>query len=290
MSLNYDLHSHSIASDGTLTPSELVRHAAAQRVGVLALTDHDTLAGIAEAQQAAREAGIRLVAGVEVSVTWRAQTVHVVGLQVDPAHEAMQAGLARLQAFRDWRAGEIARRLEQRAGIGGALEAASEYARGRLISRTHFARFLLDRGHARGMQDAFDRYLKRNCPGYVPGDWATLEEAVAWITGAGGQAVVAHPARYPLTATRLRELTGEFKDCGGSAIEVISGSHSRDETLVMAKLASRQGLLASAGSDYHGPENPWVELGRLHALPSGCVPVWRDWGMDEAAVREQAAG
>lgn len=292
MPLNYDLHSHSTASDGTLTPSELVCHAAAQGVDVLALTDHDTLSGLAEARETAREAGVHLAAGVEISVTWRAQTIHIVALRIDPAHEALQAGLVRLQEFRDWRAGEIARRLEKRAGIAGALEAASEYARGRLLSRTHFARFLVDHGHARGMQDAFDRYLKRNCPGHVPGDWASLEEAVAWIRGAGGQAVVAHPARYPLTATKLRELIGEFRECGGCAIEVISGSHSRDEFLAMANLARKQGMLASAGSDYHGPENRWVALGRLPPLPPECVPVWQDWslGDDGAGRREQAAG
>jgi hypothetical protein len=278
MSLSYDLHTHSIASDGTLTPTELIRQAKTQGVHVLALTDHDTLDGIAEAQGAAKACGLELVTGVEISATWgKAVDIHIVGLNVRTDYEPLNTGLASLKEFRDWRAQEIGKRLEKKAGICGAFEGARAYAKGGLVSRTHFARFLVEEGHAKGMQDAFVKYLKRSKPGYVPGQWAPMEQALAWIHGAGGQAVIAHPARYPLSATKLRLLLGEFKECEGSAIEVISGSHSRDNYFQMANLANKFGLLASAGSDYHGPENPWIELGRLPALPDGCVPVWHDW-------------
>ncbi|MEW5756696.1 MAG: PHP domain-containing protein [Pseudomonadota bacterium] len=274
-----DLHSHSTASDGTLTPAQLVAKAAACGVAVLALTDHDTTSGLEEACAAAVGSPLVLIKGIEISVTWNYHTVHIVGLNIDPGHGALQQGLARLIEFRAWRAQEIGARLEKKAGIAGAYAGAQAYAKGALVSRTHFARFLLDRGHVRTMQDAFDRYLKRSRPAYVPGQWAGLEEAVSWINQSGGQAVIAHPARYPFTATKLRELLGAFKECGGAGIEVVSGSHSRDDYFVMANLARRFGLAASAGSDYHGPENPWLELGVLPELPAGCVPVWQSWNI-----------
>ncbi|WJW76647.1 PHP domain-containing protein [Thiohalobacter sp. IOR34] len=276
MPVEYDLHSHSLASDGTLSPAALVARAAAAGVEVLALTDHDTTAGVAEARAAAMEQGIELVAGVEISVTWRRQTVHIVGLGVDPDDARLQSGLAGLCEFRAWRAEEIGRRLEK-AGIADAWAGARRHARGVLISRTHFAHFLVEAGHAKSVRDVFKRYLVANRPGHVSGQWAALEDAVAWIRGAGGQAVVAHPARYRLSGTRLRQLLGEFRECGGVALEVVSGSHSTEEMHRMAGLARSLGLLASRGSDYHGPENPWIELGRVPALPTGCVPVWSDW-------------
>jgi len=273
MELRHDLHAHSTASDGTLAPGELVRRAGAAGVDVLALTDHDTTAGLAEAAQAARDEDVVLVPGVEVSVTWNGQTVHIVGLNVNPDHDGLQQGLARLREFRQWRAEEIARRLDKR-GVPGALEGARAYASGPIIGRTHFARFLVQRGEAADVREVFKRFLVRGRPGYVPGQWADLDAAVGWIRAAGGQAVIAHPARYGLTATRLRRLIAEFKACGGEALEVVSGSHRPDECRTMAAHAKREGLLASAGSDYHGPENPWVELGRLAPLPEGCVPIW----------------
>ena len=276
MSRVYDLHTHSTASDGTLTPTELVRRAAAVGVGVLAVTDHDTTEGLGEARRAAAATGIELVAGVEISVTWNGITVHIVGLGVATDDPALERGLAGLREFRDWRAREIARRLD-RAGIPGAFEGARRHSGGRLISRTHFARFLVDRGHADSVRQVFGKYLLRNKPGHVPGRWASLEDAVGWITGAGGQAVIAHPARYKLTRTKLRRLIGEFRECGGEGIEVVSGSHSRDECYTMARHAGDCGLLASAGSDYHGPENPYTELGRLMPLPAGSRPVWSLW-------------
>lgn len=273
MTLEYDLHSHSRASDGTLTPTELVRRAHAQGVGALALTDHDVTDGLDEAGREAGALGLALVPGVEVSVTWGHQTVHIVGLNIDPEEPALAAGLRRLQEFRQWRCEEIARRLDKR-GIGGALEGARALASGRVVSRTHFARFLVDTGRAPSVRDVFKRYLVQGKPGHVPGQWAALEEAVGWIRAAGGQAVLAHPARYRLTATRRRQLAGEFRECGGEGIEVVSGSHSRDDVANMAELARRIGLYASRGSDYHGPEQPYIELGRLAPLPEGCEAIW----------------
>lgn len=284
MHRQYDLHSHSLASDGTLTPAALVQRAAMAGVDVLALTDHDDTGGIDEATQAAAEAGIYLVPGVEVSVTWGKQTIHVVGLNIDTAHAALQAGLARSREFRNWRAEEMGRRLAKH-GIAGAYEGAVARAHGRIISRTHFAHFLAENGHAESVRAVFKSFLKSNKPGYVPGEWATLEEALQWIHGAGGQAVIAHPARYSMTASKRRRLLGEFAELGGEGLEVVSGSHSRGDNFSMAQLAKNHKLLASAGSDFHGPENPWVELGRLQTLPDGCTAIWQGWQFDEGSVR-----
>lgn len=276
MPLHYDLHSHSTASDGTLSPAELVARAHARGVHVLALTDHDSTEGLAEAAATAGDVGLDLVPGVEISVSWNSQTVHIIGLHVDPANQALQAGLAGLRGFRDWRAQEIARRLEKH-GIADTYEGAKAYAKGSIVSRTHFARLLVERGEARDLQQVFKRFLVHGKPGFVSGEWAKLEDAVNWITGAGGQAVIAHPARYRLTATRLRMLFTEFKGMGGAGIEVVSGSHSRDDYFTLANYAKQFGLLASSGSDYHGPEHPWIELGRLPELPKLCTPIWTDW-------------
>ncbi len=276
MPSKHDLHSHSTASDGTLAPRELVRRAAAQGVEVLALTDHDITEGLAEATRAAADVGIRLVPGVEISVSWNRQTVHIVGLQIDPEQPELAAGLAGLREFRDWRAEEIGRRLA-RAGIDGAYEGARARSNGRLISRTHFARFLVDCGHFDDVRKVFKHYLVAGKPGHVAGEWASLEQALGWIHAAGGQAVVAHPARYKMTRSKRLRLLGEFRELGGAALEVVSGSHSRDDCFVMGRHARDLGLLASAGSDYHGPEHPWLELGRMPPLPEGCTPVWADW-------------
>ena len=273
---HYDLHSHSTASDGSLSPVELVRRAHAQGVDVLALTDHDVTDGLAEAGQTAQTLGLTLVPGVEISVTWNSATIHIVGLQIDPAHPGLQQGLAGLRAFRKERGREIAKRLAKH-GIEGALEGAQAYANGQILSRTHFARFLVDQGYAKDMGKVFKHFLTHNRPGYVSGDWAKLEDAVRWIRESGGQAVIAHPARYRISATRLRQLITEFKDAGGTGIEVISGSHSAGDVQGMLHYARRFELLASCGSDYHGPEQPWIELGRLPALPEGCTPVWHEW-------------
>ena len=275
----YDMHTHSLRSDGTLTPSDLVQRAHAAGVRVLALTDHDVTDGIAEAQVAASRLSIRLIAGVEISVTWQGQTLHIVGLNISPDQPELQQGLARLREFRHWRAEEIGRRLRKKR-IEGAYEGAARLAQGTIISRTHFARFLVDQGYVRGPQQAFRQFLSRGKPGYVPGQWATLAEAVKWIVSAGGQAVVAHPARYKLSAGKLHQLLVEFRECGGEGIEVISGSHTPDANRHFAGIAREHSFLASAGSDYHGPEKTWMDLGRLPALPNGCIPVWRGWDAD----------
>jgi predicted metal-dependent phosphoesterase TrpH len=274
--LRYDLHSHSTASDGTLSPTALVERAHANGVNVLALTDHDVTAGLDEAQSAADALSLKLVPGIEISVSWGSQTIHILGLNIDPANEALQIGLTNMRKFRDWRAEEIGRDLE-RHGITGAYIGAMKYAAGSIISRTHFARFLIEHGHAQDMQQVFKRFLVRGKPGYVEGEWASLEEALGWIHAAGGEAVVAHPARYKLSATHLRRLLTVFKEHGGTAIEVVSGSHGRDECRNMAEYARQFSLFASAGSDYHGPINPWMELGKLPELPSGCIPIWERW-------------
>ncbi|OOZ41374.1 PHP domain-containing protein [Solemya elarraichensis gill symbiont] len=273
MQIKYDFHSHSTASDGTLSPARLVARAADMGVDVLALTDHDTLEGLEEAQQAAQEHAIRIVTGAEISVTWNGQTVHIVALGIDPANQCLALGLQRLVEYRHWRAAEIGRRLEKH-GISGAHDGAVALSNGRLVSRTHFARFLVGAGEARDMRDCFKRFLVRGRPGHVSGEWATQEEALGWIHDAGGHAVIAHPARYGMTRTKLRRLIGEFQELSGEAIEVVSGSHSKDECYTMARHAKDFNLHASSGSDFHTPENQWVELGRLMPLPVGCKPVW----------------
>ena len=277
MPCQIDLHTHSTASDGTLSPDDLVRRAAAGGVEVLALTDHDTLSGLDAARHAAASAGIELVPGVEVSVTWEGGTVHLVGLGVDPACRELSDGLATLREFRDWRAREIGRRLGRDAGLQAAYEGALALSNGHLVSRTHFARYIVAQGRAASVREVFRHFLKPGKPGHVAGEWASLGDAVAWIRAAGGQAVLAHPARYPLNRGKLRRLLQEFVAAGGVGLEVVSGSHNRDEYQVMARHARDFGLLASAGSDYHGPEQPWIELGRLPELPVGCRPIWHDW-------------
>ena len=267
MSLHYDLHCHSLASDGTLTPAGLVRTAHTAGVQVLALTDHDTTDGIREAADCAATLGLQLIPGVEISVTWQALTVHILGLNVDPECASLRAGLQRLRESRGQRAAEIARRLDK-VGISGSYTGAGALARGRIISRTHFARYLVAQGYAGSLREVYRHYLVQGRPGYVRGEWAALEEALGWIAAAGGLAVIAHPARYRLSAGKLRRLIGEFREAGGAGMEVVSGSHTRDNVTAMAAYARTGGLLASRGSDYHGPENPWVKLGQLMDLPA----------------------
>ena len=272
----HDLHSHSTASDGFYSPTELVRRAAEAGVKVLGLTDHDTTAGLYEAGVAAEEVGIRCISGVEVSVTWERKTLHVVGLNMDVQHAPLQAGLSRLEAIRADRATEMDRRLE-RAGIPGILEEARAMVGNGMITRTHFAHCLARRGLAANVRDVFGRYLTAGKPGYVSTDWAEIAEAIGWIKAAGGVAVLAHPHRYKLTVSWLRRLLGEFKEMGGEALEVLSGTASPGEVQSSAALASRFGLLASCGSDFHGPDEGWPKLGRLPPLPPGLEPVWRVW-------------
>jgi len=273
----FDLHCHSNASDGVLTPEELVERAVLQKVDVLSLTDHDTVAGVAAASACAQSHPLRLVPGVEISITWNGATVHIVGLRLDPANDGLLAGLARNRAGREDRARRMGEELA-RIGIPGAFAEAGNRAGNReVISRTHFARFLVESGRVKDMKTVFRKYLVKGKPGYVAHQWASLAEAVEWIRAAGGQAVLAHPGRYQMGRERLRLLIDDFKSQGGEGIEVVSGSHTPDQIPVFADIAVEFGLLASAGSDFHAPGEGGRELGRLQALPARCTPVWRDW-------------
>lgn len=278
--MNYDLHSHSTASDGRLSPAQVVHRAHAQGVDVLALTDHDVLDGLAEARQAAAALGLILVPGVEISVTWEGRLIHILGLGIDPGDKGLQAGLAGLRVRRQWRAREIGRRLE-RLGVAGAYEGALALAGGSVLSRSHFAHYLVAQGLGRDFKTVFKRYLGRGKPAYVSCTWAALAEAVGWIKGAGGQAVVAHPARYQMGRRLFEAFLREFSAAGGCGIEVVSGSHTPKDCQMMAGWAQRFGLLASAGSDFHGVADSWADLGRIPPLPPGCTPVWQDWCLDE---------
>ena len=275
--IRYDLHAHSTFSDGLLTPAALVERAAARGVDVLALTDHDETVGIADAREAARAAGIALIPGAELSVSWETHTVHVLGLQVDTANADLAAGLAAIRSGRDARAMKMGESLA-RAGIPGAYDGARRFVTSdRLISRSHFARFLVEAGHARETRDVFKRYLTQGKPGYVAHAWATLPDAIAWIHAAGGLAVIAHPGRYRVTATGMRRLLSEFRDAGGDGIEVHSSSHTAAQFTEYATYARAFGLLGSIGSDYHGPGESYVDLGGLPPLPAGVEPVWTRW-------------
>jgi predicted metal-dependent phosphoesterase TrpH len=276
MSICHDLHTHSTESDGTLTPTQLVERAAGAGIDVLALTDHDTLSGCAEAAAAAEAAGIGFWPGVEVSVSWSSVTIHVVGLRVDPGHGELAQGLAKLRDYRQWRAEEMGRRLAKR-GIEGAYEGARALSNGRLVARTHFARFLVQSGIVEEERKVYKKYLTPGKPGFVSGRWASLSDAVGWIRDAGGRAVIAHPARYKLSNLKLGCLLKEFREAGGEGLEVISGSHNPGENNAMAKLAQQYQLLGSMGSDYHGPESSWLELGRLPTLPAEVQPIWTGW-------------
>jgi len=266
----------------------LVQHAVQAGLSVLALTDHDTTAGLAEASAEAASAGLGFSPGIEISVTWNTHVVHVIGLGINSECQILQDGLIELRRFRNWRAEEMGRRLEK-IGIPDAFEGAKTLSSGHLIGRCHFARFLVKNGHVENEQKVFKRFLTQGNPGYVPGKWAALEDAVAWIRAAGGQAVIAHPARYPMTRTKLRRLLAEFIEVGGVGLEVVSSSHNRDDNFNMARHAQELGLLASTGSDYHGPENPWRKLGCFPSLPSGCAPVWSDWTILEQSARSATA-
>ncbi len=275
--LRYDLHCHSTHSDGLLPPAEVVRRASSRGVDVVALTDHDELSGLAEAADAAREAGIALVAGSELSVSWDDQTIHVVALAIDPACAELADGLGAIREGRSLRARRIGEALAE-AGIPGAYEGALRYVTSeRLVSRTHFARYLVEAGYVDAVKNVFKRYLVRGKPGYVKHAWATLPQAIGWIRAAGGRAVIAHPGRYKLSTGSMRALLGEFRDSGGSGIEVLSSSHTQAQFAQFATLARLFGLAASTGSDYHGPGESRVDLGDLPDLPSGVTPIWSRW-------------
>ena len=273
--LNADLHCHSVISDGTLTPEELAERARTNGVHLWALTDHDELGGQKRAREAASALKIDYLAGVEISVTWMGETIHIVGLGIDVDHAGIIEGLRSTREGRGNRARLMAEQLSK-VGIEGAYEGALHFAGNHdLISRTHFARFLVEQGVCRNTEHVFKNYLIEGKPGYVPHQWANLDNAVKWIKAAGGVAVIAHPGRYSrLNAMQMDELYKHFKDLGGLAIEVITGSHSPDQYKTFAKIAEQYGFLASRGSDFHDPNESHIDLGNLPHLPDHLTPVW----------------
>ena len=273
--LNADLHSHSTVSDGLLAPAELARRAHENGVELLALTDHDELGGLAEARDTAAELGMGFVDGVEVSISWGDdQTVHIVGLGIDPENTELCAGLQHIRSGRDSRAARMAAELDK-VGIHGAYEGALRHVGNpALISRAHFARYIVELGHARDVKSVFDHWLAKGKPGYVDHAWATLEDGLRWIHGAGGIAVIAHPGRYRLSKAERLDMYGAFRDLGGRGIEVISGAHKDEEVAEFARVARQFGFLASRASDFHGPGESWIDLGRLPDLPDDLTPVW----------------
>lgn len=272
--INADLHCHSVVSDGTLTPEELAQRAHANGVHLWALTDHDELGGQQRARAAAKDLKLDYLAGVEISVTWMGQTIHIVGLGIDEQHSGILEGLKQTREGRGDRAKLMAEQL-LKAGIPGAYEGALHYAGNHeLISRTHFARFLVEQGVCRDTEQVFKNYLIEDKPGYVPHRWANLADAIAWIKAAGGVAVIAHPGRYKLNAMQMDELFKFFKEHGGLGIEVITGSHTPDQYHEYGKIAQQYGFLASRGSDFHDPSESHTDLGVLPLLPDHLKPIW----------------
>ncbi|MFZ9328679.1 MAG: 3',5'-nucleoside bisphosphate phosphatase [Polynucleobacter sp.] len=274
MPINADLHCHSVVSDGTLSPEELALRAHQNGVHLWSLTDHDVLGGQARAQDAALNLGMEYVSGVEISISWMGQTVHIVGLGFDPSNVTLQDGLRATRDGREERARQMAAQLAQ-IGIENSYEGALKFAGNpELIARTHFARYLVEQQVCRDMDEVFRKYLVAGKPGYVSHRWASLDQAVDWITGAGGEAVIAHPGRYRLNAMQMDELYARFKDLGGAGIEVVTGSHSPDQYQTYAEVAKRYGFLASRGSDFHDPQESDIDLGQLPHLPEHLTPIW----------------
>ena len=271
---NADLHCHSVVSDGTLTPELLAERAAANGVDLWALTDHDEIGGQQRALAAAQAHGMRYLSGVEISVTFIDSTVHIVGLGFDASDAALNEGLQRTRGGRGERAREMAAGLAK-VGIEGAYEGALGFVGNpELISRTHFARFLVESGVCGSTHEVFRRFLVEGKPGFVPHRWATLKNAVHWIVEAGGTAVIAHPGRYKFSANEEYALFSEFKAHGGRAVEVVTGSHTPAEYRKYADTATEFGLAASRGSDFHSPAESHMDLGGLPALPAQLTPVW----------------
>ncbi len=272
--LNADLHCHSVISDGTLTPEALAERARANGVELWALTDHDEIGGQHRAMAAARAQGLKYLTGTEISITFASQTVHIVGLGFDPDNEQLKQGLAQTRGGRGQRAQEMSDGLAA-VGIKGAYKGALKFVGNpELISRTHFARFLVESGVCKETNEVFRKYLTEGKPGFVPHRWASLGDAVTWITQAGGVAVIAHPARYKFSANEEYALFSEFKTHGGQGVEVVTGSHTPAEYVKYAATAVEFGLAASRGSDFHSPDESHTDLGTLPYLPGALTPVW----------------
>lgn len=274
--MNADLHCHSTYSDGLLSPTDVVLRAAANGTELLALTDHDEIGGLSEARKAAKEAGIAFSNGVEISISWGDDlTVHIVGLGFDADNQALNDGLATVRAGRDGRAAAMAAELAK-VGIPDAYNGALKYAGNpALISRSHFARYIVELGMVKDTKMVFDYWLAKDKPGYVSHAWATMEQALSWIHGAGGVAVIAHPGRYRASKDEIRRIFTRFKELGGEGIEVLSGSQSASDTAIFSRFAREFGFLASRASDFHGPGESWMDLGKVPELPADLTPVWQ---------------
>jgi predicted metal-dependent phosphoesterase TrpH len=273
--INADLHCHSIVSDGTLTPEALAHRAKANGVELWALTDHDEIGGQDRAIEAARLAGLRYLTGAEISVTFAGATVHIVGLGMDHTHPVLVNGLRATRGGREMRARAMSADLLARAGIPGVYEGALKYVDNpELISRTHFARYLVEAGVCKDTNEVFRKYITEGKPGFVSHRWASLRDAVGWITQSGGVAIIAHPGRYKLTANEEYALFTEFKTLGGQGVEVMTGAHGQADYVKYAEYCQEFGLAASRGSDFHSPEESHTDLGKLPYLPGSVTPVW----------------
>jgi len=273
----YDFHCHSTASDGSLSPTDVVLRAKENNVSCLSLTDHDTLNGQFEAKQIASEHNIQYIPGIELSTSWENKCFHIVGLNIDPNNEVLTSNIKSLQDLRMERAKKIAFKLEKK-NIPNAYDAVIKATNGGMITRAHFANFLLANNHVSTQQQAFDRYLGKGKPAFVSTTWADLHDAVQWITQAGGVAVIAHPLRYKMTASWMRRFLAFFKDIGGQGIEVVTGRSNPDEIRRATIYAKQFDLAASLGSDFHTPDNQWIDLGRLAPLPKNVQPIWELFG------------
>lgn len=270
-----DLHCHSLYSDGSQTPTQLVEQAAAAGVTMLALTDHDSTHGLAEARLAAETVGIRFINGVEISAMWQKQLIHIIALNINPETPLLKSGLQEQQLARAKRGRMIAEKLEY-LGIENCWQgvlALVDHDENR-VGRAHFAQYLVNIGKIKQLQQAFDKYLGNGKPAAVPMPWTDMTTAISWIKAAGGVAVLAHPARYGLSQTKLRLLLADFQQVGGDAMEVSTANEKPNVILNLAALAQRFGLYASQGSDYHGINMPWLKLGKFSELPVGCKPIW----------------
>ena len=270
-----DLHAHTTASDGSLSPSELLERARAHGIEMLSITDHDTLAAYDALEQTGLT-GLRLIPGIEFSGRWRNAEVHILGLNIDTGNSLLKETVARQQQARLVRAEIISAKL-RRLGIAHSLAEIQESAGTKILGRPHFARYLAEKGHCRTVAAAFRKYLGPGKPGNDCSMWALMSELISSIHAAGGKAVLAHPMKYGFTRRRMNELISEFTADGGEGIEVISGSQSPEVTLMLSRICAQYGLEASCGSDFHMPDQPWSDLGRIKGPPASCLPVWHNW-------------
>jgi len=276
MRLVYDLHTHTTASDGELSPEALVIKAKNNNIDVLAVTDHDTTSGISAAVTEAIKQNIKLIPGIELSISWMDKNFHIVGLGIDPDNKRLKESLKVTDELREQRAIKIGRKLEK-IGVSKAYQEARELAGVHTITRSHFARVLINQSFAKDTREVFKKYLVHNKPGFVKTNWVEMESGIKLLNDAGGEAILAHPMRYNITASWLRRFLAAFKESGGVGIEVVTGNSNADEITTAAAYARRFELSGSAGSDFHGFDNTWVKLGQLEAMPKFVTPVWNNW-------------